>query len=1028
VNFAGWALRHRTLVLLSMVALGVGGLMAARDLPSGIYPEVDFPRIGVVVRQGDAPPAVFQTNIVRPIEEALMTVLGVERVRSRTIRGGAEIALLFSSDADMWRALQLVESSLSDIRPSLPPGTLVRVERLTPVSFPILSFNLSGPQDTRVLHEIAEFTLRPALSRVHGVGRVGVLGGDVREMEVIVDAGRAAAARLRLEDIAARIRRSLPLSAVGRYEQDRSLITVMASAEATSAANLASVPIGVDANGAPLLLSQVAKVEEGSEDRFFRTSGPHGDTVLLTIARLEGSSTPDVVARVLATVEKLRPSLPRGIQIEPVYDQGWLVAASIGSVREAILIGIALCLLVIGAFLRDVRAGFVAAVAVPTTLMITFLAMLGLRQTMNLMSLGGMAVSIGLVVDDAIVIVEAIARRLELGDDAQTAAIEGTRELAGAVIGTTITTVIVFLPLAYLRGVVGKFFGALATTLSAAVLISLLVALLVVPIVAARVMAYRPKAYTLSPLEVYAGKLIRWSAQKPWIGIVGLALACVVTYLTFEHVPSGFMPSCDEGAFVIDYDTPAGSSLTETDRAARKIEHILKQTPEVATFSRRSGAQINPTAVTLLNRGDFAVRLHAQRKRHADDIMDSLRKRINREVPGVRVEFIQILQDMLNDLSGAPHPIEIKLYGEDYVELERLAHEAAKRLKHIDGLVDLFDGVERPSPQLVVDIDRQATTRLGVAPEDVAREVSDALLGTQAGTIRRFDRTIGIRVRYPDSLRYSPGALARLPLSFAGAGTLGLESVARLRSDVSPTVLHHEGLEPVVIGQADHAGRDLGAVARDVERALRGMKLPAGYRIEIGGQYSEQVETTRNLLLVGSAGLLLVLVVLVAQFGRLSSAVSVILTAPLAVVGALVTLWATDTPLNASSMMGCVLLIGLVVKNGILLLEFAQENAASGMPYDQALAAAGERRIRPIAMTTLATLFGLLPLAFAIGAGAELQQPLAIAVIGGLSVSTLLSLLLLPSLAAAFERILAERSDEPHPAASRGSKGRYAGS
>ena len=1002
-GFGGWALGHRPLVLLILAVSVLGGVVASQRLPSGIYPEVDFPRIGVVVRQGDAPPHIFQTSITRPVEQALMTVLGVERVRSRTIRGGADIQLLFGSRTDMWRALQLVESSLNDVRAALPPDTRVRVERLTPVSFPILSFNLTGPLTPTELNELGELTLRPAIARVPGVGRVGVLGGDVREMQIIVDPERAAAAHLRLDDLATRVRRSIPLTTAGRFEQDHTLTTVMATAEAVDAADLGRVPVGVDAAGNPILLSTVATVVEGAEDRLFRTSSPRGETVLITVARLEGASTPSVVRAALQAVEALRPSLPHGVHIEPVYDQGLLVGESIASVRDAILIGVVLCLVVLGVFLRDLRAGFVAAVAVPTTLAASFVAMALFGQTLNLMSLGGMAVSIGLVVDDAIVIVEAIARHLEKGAPPADAARAGTQELAAAVIGTTITTVIVFLPLAFLSGVVGKFFSALAITLSVAVVISLLVALFLVPIVAARVMKARPLGTTPS-LSRWVGAAVSWSARRPWVGFVAVAVAIGFSVFALGRVPSGFMPSCDEGAFVIDYYAPAGTSLTDTDAAARQIEQILRATPEVETYSRRTGAQLNTTAVTLITHGDFLVRLKSGKRRHAEEVIAAVRAQIEAHVPSLRTEFVQVLQDMLNDLSGTPRPVELKIFGPDYAVLEKLAGSVAERLSTVPGAVDIYNGVERPASQLAVHLDRAAIARLGLVPDDVAHELSGALLGVNAGSMRWLDRLIGIRARFPDAIRFSPAALANQPISFGLAGQVPLRAIAQLITEAAPTVLLHEGLQPVVIVTADHEGRDLGGVMRDTERALGSLHLPPGYTLEYGGQYASQLEATRHLLLVALVGILLVLVVLVAQFGSLRPSLAVLLTAPLALVGALAALWLTGIPLNVSSLMGCVLLVGLVVKNGILLMEVAERHATDGRVYADALRLAAEERVRPIAMTTLATLVGLLPLAFAVGRGAEMQQPLAVAVIGGLTLSALLSLVALPALAAGFAK------------------------
>lgn len=995
---ARWAIRHRVLVLLAFVLAAAGGALGMRALPSGIYPEVDFPSINVVVKTGDAPPDVFQASVTRAVEERLARVEGVQRVQSTTIRGGAEVRLRFSPRADMPRAQQLVESALGEVRADLPDGAHLEVERLTPVAFPILSFNVMGPVDPRELRELADFTIRPAIARARGVGAVEVLGGEVREIEVIVDPEAAAAHRLRLEQLADVIRKNVSLVAVGRLERDRSMITVMASAEATSTDDLKNVPVALDERGAPIPLSSIAEVTDGAEDKLFRTSGPNGDAVIVSVSRLPGESTPEVVRDVRERVDALRPSLPLGVTIEPVYDQGELVGEAMASARDAILLGICLCLVVLGAFMRDVRAGLVAALAVPATLAITFGVMRVLGQTLNLMSLGGMAVSVGLVIDDAIVIVESVARKLADGLSPREAAEQGTHELAPAVVGTTATTVIVCVPLSLLAGIVGEFFGALATTLAVAVVVSLLVALFVVPIGAEMVMR-RPAAHPGRPFGRGVGRVVERCARHPSIGIIGTAGAIGFVVLAVGRIPSGFLPTCDEGAFVIDYFTEAGTSLSDTDDTAKRIEHILRETPEVATFSRRTGAELGPAAVTQINRGDFTVRLKPRPRADAGKVIASVRARVEREIPGARVEFIQLIEDMLNDLSGAPRPLEVKIFGEDQAVLEKLAKDVSARVAAVPGAVDVYAGIERPSPQLVIQLDREATARLGLTPETVSKEIGNALLGVNAGTMRRFDRLVNIRVRYPDAFRYDSERIRDIPLGYGPDGVVGLAAAAKLETTAAPTALQHEGLQPVITVEADHEGRDIGGVTRDVQKALEGFPVPAGYRLELGGEYEGQIESQKDLARVAAMGVALVLLVLVAQFGGLRPAISVILTTPLALVGALAALWITSTPLNASSLMGCVLLVGLVVKNGILLVEVAEAMAREGVTYGSALGLAAERRARPIAMTTLATLVGLTPLALALGSGSEFQQPLAIAVLGGLTLSAPLSFLVLPSLA-----------------------------
>jgi CzcA family heavy metal efflux pump len=992
--------RHASVVWLATALLVVVGIGAAYQMPSGIYPEVEFPRIVVVARAGGSPPDVFLTTVTRPLEQGLSTVLGVQRIRSKTIRGATEISLQFSPDADMWRALQLVESRVAEARSTLPPDADLVVERVTTGSFPVVTFNVSGAVDPRELREAAEYVVRPALANVAGVGRIEVLGGDVREVEVILDPELASSLHLTPADVAERLRTAMGLAAVGRVDRDKQLVTVLADAQPKTPADIREMPIAVGPHGA-IPLRAVAEVVEGAEDRLVRIGGPRGPTVVVSVARLPGASTPDVVERAVAAANALAPSLPPGIVIEPVYDQASLVRESMASVRDAILVGIALCAVVIALFLRDVRAGLMAALTVPLTLAIVFVAMRIAGQTLNLMSLGGMAVAIGLVVDDAIVMIEAIARHRDAGEPAAAAASAGAVELAPAVIGTTLTTVVVFVPLAFLHGVVGDFFRALAFTLTVAVLVSLAVALVLVPIAAGITLSTSRSAAPTGVSKAYA-RAARSLARHPALAALALVALLAVGATLAPHVGRGFLPSMDEGAFVLDYFLPAGTSPRATEAYARKLEAELVKTPEVTTFSRRTGAELGPAAATLLSRGDIMVRLtpRAARRRSSDEIVADLRARIAASLPEVRVEFVQVLQDVLNDLSGNPRPVEVKLLGPDYDKLHAVAAELAPRLGKIDGLVDLYAGRERDAPELRFTVRREASALLGLTPDDVQGQLTTALLGARVGEVRRFDRLVGVRLRYPNPVRFDPERVLDLPLAARGRGAT-IAAVAQANASATPSMLMHEGLQPLVDLTADHEERDLGAVADDVEAAVAKVKLPEGCRVVVGGQIEGERNTTRQLGAVGGLALLLVLTVLAGQFRRLRLAFVVLASVPVAIVGAVGALLVTGVPLNASSLMGCVLLVGLVVKNGVLLLEEAERHAERGAPPIDAVVAASERRFRPVIMTTIATLAGLLPLALGIGAGAELQRPLAIAVIGGLLMSTVATLGVLPALATA---------------------------
>jgi len=988
--------RHVRLLILLTAFGAVFGIWAVQRLPSGIYPEVDFPRIVVVAEVGDAAADVMVATVTRPLEAAIATVPGVRRVRSKTSRGAVEVNLTFAEHTDMARALAMVQARTEQVRGELGPGAQVEAQRLTPVAFPVLTFNLTGPLSGADLYDLAENVVRPVFSRVDGAGRVEVLGGDRREEEVIVNPAAAAALRLDAPSVAARITDFVHYSTAGHLTRYRQAVTVEADTLPLDAETLGELPVAV-VDGSPVPLSAIAEVRPGVADRTAQVSGPGGETVLVSISRMEGASTPAVADAALAAAASL--DLPAGVHLDPVYDQASLVNTAIGSVRDAIAVGIVLCVLVLAIALRDWRAGLIAGATVPLTLAITFGAMYLGGQTLNLMSLGGMAVAIGLVVDDAIVVVEAIARHREEGKSGPEASREGVAELLYPVIGRTLTTVVVFSPMSLVSGVVGRFFGALSWTLAAAVLISLVLAVTLVPLAAGRWLA--PRASTRSKLDVAYGRVLRASLRhRGRILVASVALGALGTF-ALTHAETGFLPAMDEGGFVLDYFLPAGTSLDETSQTAARIEAVLAQVPEVRTWSRRTGAELGPAAATESNQGDIMVRLKQQRDRGAEEVMADVRARVQQDVPQARIELIQVMQDVLNDLAGASHPVEIKLYSTDPQQLPPVAAEVASRLKDIPGLADLYGGVEAPSPSLRFDVDQAAAARLLRTPADIGELLGANLRGVVPARIPWLDRRIDVRLRAPDAVRFSPEKLAALPL-VPGDPDIPVTTIAAVArpSDIdSPTRIGREDLRPVVIVTGELDQRDLGSLMADVRAKLADLSLPAGVSMEIAGAWAQQQTTFKELLGVFVLAVAAVGVVLVGQFRTLRLPLLILATTPVALVGAVVTLWAFGIPLNASSAMGAVLLVGLVVKNGILLLEYAQGLQDGGLSALEAVVAAGERRLRPILLTTVCTVFGLLPLALGVGSGADLQRPLAVAVIGGLSVSTAVSLFLLPTLA-----------------------------
>jgi hydrophobe/amphiphile efflux-1 (HAE1) family protein len=997
MTLADFVERYGRAILTVTVVMAAAGLVSAFSLPSDIYPPLVFPRVVAIAHSGTTPAQTMMLTVTRPIEQALLEVPGVRRVRSTTFRGATEISAQFDPATDMVVALQQAQARVADQRQSLPADLDLTVDRLTPAAFPFLSVNLTGPLPAADLYDYGYYVMRPALSRVSGVGTVDVLASDTREIEVIADPGRLRSAGLTIGDVADRLAAANQLQPVGRYPANGLQHLVVASGLWTSPADIPGTPLVVN-GGTTLRVSDVAQVRAGAPDRTSLISGGGQVAANVNVSQQIGANILDVRAGVDATLADLARALPAGLRLTKTYDLAEFVATAIANVRDAILIGSFLAVVVLLAFLRNWRLTLVASVTLPLTVMTTFLVMRWLGQTINVMSMGGLAVAIGLVIDDAVVMVENIYRHLDLGEPPAAAVRAALHELTAPVVGSTLTTVVVFVPLGMLSGVVGQFFRALSITLAAAVLISLVQALTLIPLLARAAARHR----TAGHREPHEGRLERFYArtldrtmQRPAAGIVAAVLLAVAGAALFMTIGTGFLPEADEGGFVIDYLSPPGSAIEATDRMVKPVEALLQQSPDVAAFTRRTGSELGLFA-TQQNKGDILVRLKPRgQRRPADEVISDLRERIKTAAPQLDIEFVQLLQDMLGDLEGAPTPIEVKVFGDDPDTLADVSDQVEHMLGTVSGVVDLV-GVERGNPQTTWRIDQAAAGRLGLSVAQVSEQLSDAWLGDVRTDLRLADRTIPVRVRYPDAYRFDPAQMAATPVRGSDGQLVPLGAIAASETSEGELILQRENLRQMALVTGRLEGRDLGSAVAEIRTKLAAIRLPVGYTTEVGGQYASQRESFRELLTVFAIAAALVFIILVVQFGHFLPATLILLAAPLSVGGALALLTLTGIDLNVSSAMGLILLVGLIVKNGIVLLDYAHHLHAGGLDFTQALEQAGRVRLRPILMTTLCTLFGLLPLALGLGAGAELQRPLAVAVIGGLSVSTLVTLYLVP--------------------------------
>lgn len=1013
-----WALfdvlaHQRRFIYLVVALLSVAGIWSALELPSAIYPELTFPRVTIVATGSSLGARQVVFAITRPIEEAVSIVPGVVRVKSRSIRGASEINVTFTERTDMDNALQLVRTRVEQVQGELPVGLQLEIERLTPSLFPILSYNLEGG-DPATLYDIARYQIKPVLSRIPGVGRVEVQGTDVREIEVVAEPSRLAAAGLTYDDLAEAIKNGISVEAVGRVARDYKQYLVISAMEARSVDDVANVVV----KGA-LRVRDVATVVPGTEDHVRIVAGDGRPAALISVTRQIGGNTIAMSDSVAGALRALASALPPGVHLKPVYDQAALVRDAVTSVRDAMLVGAALAVIILLLFLRHLRITAISATAIPLTLAIAVFVMRLLGQTFNLMTLGAMAIAIGLVIDDAVVITENIVRHARLTADRTLAVRTAVQELVWPVTSSTLTTVVVFLPLGLLKGVPGQFFSALSITLTVSVLVSLVLALSIIPLLAEQFLTdsdaeHDTDAAIASPMTLARRIGLALDAlserYERALGAVlrhtGVVLVAALLLVgagvgVYTLVGTGFLPEMDEGAFILDYFTPGGTALNETDRQLHIIEKILAETPEVTGTSRRTGAELGLFA-TEQNTGDIAVRLArpSRRDRRIFEVMDEVRTKVAAAVPRVRTEFVQILSDVLDDLSGSAHPLEIKLFGPNLEALEHYASTLAPDVEKVDGLEDFFGGIAEPSAEMSMQVNGATAARLGLSPSAVTHAVSGAMLGVDAGDIRLDDRSIGVRVRAPDAVRLDAQSLASFPLlapatgRTAPLGTLASFTPADVRSEHL-----RENQQQMIAITAGVEGRALSAVMDDVKGVLAKHPVPEGIRLELGGRYASQQEAFGALLLVMGLAGVSVLAVMVLQFRSFVEPFVILAAAPLSFVGALALLLATGTPLNVSSFMGLILLVGLIVKNGIILLDFTRHRMQeAGVDLETGIREAARVRLRPILMTTLCTLFGLLPLALGIGAGSELQKPLALAVIGGLALSTPVTLFIVPVL------------------------------
>ncbi|MBS0273775.1 MAG: efflux RND transporter permease subunit [Proteobacteria bacterium] len=1003
-----WASRHRRSILFLLFVAAIGGVFGGVNLPVALFPNVAFPRVRVTLDAGDRPAETMVAEVTRPAEQAVRSVPGVQDVRSTTSRGSAELSITFDWGLDMDRAELQIESAIARALPDLPPGTAFEARKMNPAVFPVAAYSLtSGTLSQMKTRDIAQYQLVPLLTAVSGVASVDVQGGDVREFRVSVEPALLASFDLTMADVTTALAKTNVLKVVGRLQDRHKLLLALTDSRLRTVQQIGDTILRSSPNGT-VLLSDIAHVFVAAQPNYTIVNADGRRAVILQVFQQPNGNTVQIVKGVKQALKTYRAKLPKGLQIHNWYDQSQLILASAASVRDAILIGIGLAALVLFGFLRSFKITGIVLVFVPAVLAITVLVLYVSGMSFNIMTLGGMAAAIGLIIDDAIVMIEQIVRRLSRDSDHHQSIRSAVTEFLSPLAGSSSATIVIFLPLAFLTGVTGAFFKALSLTMGSALVISFVAAWFVIPLLADYLVGAEDadRQEHTGPiygriLASYRETFSRAREQPLWVAGALAVLLGVGTFAYFQ-VGSGFMPSMDEGGFILDYIAPPGTSLADTNRMLLEVEKIIRGTPEVQTYSRRTGTQLGG-GLTEANTGDFFIRLKPPPRRPIEDVMSEIEHKVEQNVPGLQIETAQLMEDLIGDLTAVPQPIEIKLYGDNAADLRKLAPKVSDLIAKVPGVTEIKDGVVVAGDGLAIDVNAARAGLEGLTPADIADQMQTYLGGTVATNVEEDGRTIGVRVWIPAAKRASIEDLRHMLIAAPDGHKVEISRIASLHILTGQPEITRENLKPMVAVTARIEGRDMGSTVSDVKRTLDKSGLIAGSTYyELGGLYKEQQVAFRGLMVVIVAAFLLVFTLLLYLYERFQFAIPIILMPLLAMPAVFVGLWVTGIELNITAMMGMTMVVGIVTEVAIFYFSEYEMLIAQGTAPRDALLQAGANRFRPIAMTTLAAILALLPLALGLGQGSAMQQPLAIAIISGLIVQMPLVLIAMPLLAERF--------------------------
>ena len=990
--------RFKSPVAVILLLILIGGALSYNTMKTSLFPNVTFPKIKVIANNGEQPVEKMMVTVTKPLENAIKQVENLQMIRSTTSMGSCEISAFMEWGSDIKYDQQQVESRIAQIKNSLPAGVDISVEKMNPSILPVMGYSLQSDSKNPIeLKMIAEYTVKPYLSRIEGVSAVDVIGGKTKEYRIVLDQQKLALLKIGPQDIATALQQTDFIQSNGYTVDYRRLYLTVTDATLKTKEELENL-ILFNNTGRQIKVTDIGRVEVAEQAEYVKIKADGKDVPLIAVLKQPGSNLVEVATQVNAQAETLNKILPKGVVLKPYYNQAEFVQSSIHSIIDVLWIGLILAIVIAIIFLRSAKASTVILITIPLTLGLTFIVLRTIGFDFNIMTIGAIAAAIGLIIDDAIIVVEQIHRTHEQFPDRKPKELIGKsiHYLFPAMVSSSLSTIVILIPFELMSGVAGAYFKILTETMIITLICSFFITWIGLPVI--YLLLSRDKAKSAAPAH-YQPKVYRWMhffVQKPYLSLGIIALLILAIAICTPQLKTGFLPDMDEGSIVLDYNSPPGTSLEETNRMLNEVDKILETTPEVKTYSRRTGTQMG-FYITEPNRGDYLIELHTKRDRTTDEVSDEIRKKIEHTLPALTVDFGQVITDMLGDLMTSAQPIEIKIFGTDHDKLQTLSRQVADSLRTVQGTADVFNGITIAGPMLSVIPKTSMLGQYGLTAANLQSQLETHLAGTVIGSIPEKEQLTDIRMIYPLNNQTPIEQLKQAKIFTPSGAYLPLNIFADYAIQSGVSEINRENLQSMGVVTARLNDKDLGSVMKDIQQKMKKIALPPSYQIVYGGSYAQQQKSFSELLKILIFGGLLVFTVVLFMFKSLKLSLTVLFISILGIAGSVVALLLTNTPLNVGSYTGLIMIIGIIGENSI----FTIQQFLSELQYtdtSNALVKSLSVRLRPNLMTALGAIAALFPLALGIGTGAQMHQPLAIAVIGGFIVALPLLLIVLPSL------------------------------